>query len=205
MIPLYRRPPDSVEYNGRIYVLDLAFGKVLRYLDMVEDREFPDADITEIALGWFLPDIKVSRLDPIAQAGLLAKIRKEYISFPHRSIRGKKNEQTVDFRYDSGYIYAAFMQTYSIDLYECADTLPWCKFIALFSALPDDTAISQIMSIRGRELPAPTQSNREEIQRLTELKLIYALPHSQSRENACRTLNGLFDMLYEKALKNEVR
>ena len=97
------------------------------------------------------------------------------------------------------------MQTYGIDLYECADTLQWCKFIALFSALPDDTAISQIMSIRGRELPAPTKSNREEIQRLTELKLIYALPHSQSSASARRTLNGLFDMLYEKALKNEVK
>lgn len=202
MIPLYRIPPAAVEFEDRIYSLDLAFGKVLRYLDMVEDRELPETDITEIALGWFLPDTKVSRLDPVTQAGLLAKIRKDFISFPHRSICGKKNAKTVDFRYDSGYIYAAFMQTYGIDLYECADTLQWCKFIALFSALPDDTAISQIMSIRGRELPAPDRTNREEIQHLTELKLIYALPQADGgRADSQKTLNGLFDMLYEKAKK----
>ena len=100
------------------------------------------------------------------------------------------------------------MQAYGIDLYECADTLPWCKFMALFSALPDDTAISQIMSIRGREIPVPTSTNRDEIQRLTELKLIYALPQSgyeRQQGGAQKVLNGLFDALYEKAMKNEVR
>lgn len=202
MIPLYSKPPSTVEFDGKIYPLDLAFGKVLQYFDMLEDGDLSQADITEVALGWFLPNTRVSRIEQSVQMQLLAKIRQEYITMPHRSLRGKKNAKTVDFRYDSGYIYAAFMQTYGIDLYECADTLQWCKFMSLFTALPEETAISQIMSIRGRELPAPTKTNREEIQHLTELKLIYALPQADGgKADAQKTLNGLFDMLYEKAKK----
>ena len=207
ILPLYERPPDHVEYGGIQYHLDLAFGKVLRYFDLlIEENGLSDEDITDIALSWFLPKTKISKLDPVTRIRLLAKIRGEYITGHRRKIIGKKSVQTVDFRYDSGYIYAAFMQTYGIDLYECADTLQWCKFMSLFEALPDNTAISQIMGIRGRELPVPDKYNRAEIQHLSELKLLYALPSSsENREkNMQKALGSLFDMLYAKAMASEV-
>lgn len=208
MMPaLYEKPPASVELDGKRYRLDLAFGKVLQYLDLSsDDNGFSESDVTEIALSWFLPGTKIKKLDRITQVRLLTKIRREYISGHDRKIQGKKSVKTVDFRYDSGYIYAAFLQTYGIDLYECADKLPWCKFMALFKALPDNTAISQIMGIRGRELPVPDKYNRAEIQHLSELKLLYALPSPEKEQGGVqKTLSGLFDLLYAKATASEVR
>ena len=202
MPPLYEKPPVSVQFEGKCYRLDLPFGKVLHYFDLSsDDNGLSEDDVIEIALGWFLPGTNVNKLDHATRMRLMTKIQQEHITTRSRKIRGKKSTKTVDFRYDSGYIYAAFLQTYGIDLYECSDKLPWCKFMALFEALPDNTALSQIMGIRGREIPVPDKYNRAEIQHLSELKLLYALPSAEKEQGGVqKTLNGLFDMLYAKAV-----
>ena len=60
--------------------------------------------------------------------------------------RSEGSSDTLDYDIDADYIYAAFMQGYGIDLME--EGLHWHKFLALWAALPDDTAMSKIIGDR---------------------------------------------------------
>lgn len=55
-------------------------------------------------------------------------------------------KRAYDFEVDAPMIYAAFVQTYAIDLNNA--NLHWWKFCALFQALPEDCRISKIMGYR---------------------------------------------------------
>lgn len=59
----------------------------------------------------------------------------------------KKNDELISFEEDEGLIYAAFLQQYSIDLYEV--DMHWWKFLSLLSSLDENTLIMKIASYRG--------------------------------------------------------
>ena len=195
---LYERLPQSVEYGGKRYRLRLTVANVLRYTDLCEDPQGLTADdITEIGFAWFVKGGK--RLPVWQKAEVISLILREYIYPPQRKLNNRKPQSVVDFYQDSGYIYAAFMQTYGIDLYEQADRLHWCRFLALFEGLPDDCMIKQIMGIRAQDIPAPNNYNQAEIQRITELKTLYALPTEDNPEDTQSGWSRLFDILEAKA------
>lgn len=77
-----------------------------------------------------------------------------------------------DYETDAAYLVAAFQQVYGIDL--TADRVHWWRFRALFSALPEDTRLSQIIEIRRKDLSKI--SDPEMRQRYEQLQEIYALP-----------------------------
>lgn len=196
---------EEITINGKTHKLELSFGYVLRYFDLRRNPEgLSDKDIVEVALSWFLPTVEYNTVGEDTAAKIIAYIEEDYIDIKKRKIASKKPQpKVVDFTYDSGYIYAAFMQVYGIDLYEAAYELNWRKFIYMFESLPEDTAISQIMRIRAKDIDPKATS--EEIQRLSELKVIYALPNDggTNSETGQMTLNGLFNYLYAKAKAGE--
>ncbi len=57
-------------------------------------------------------------------------------------------DEVLDFKEDAGLIYAAFYQTYKIDLIEEQGKLHWLKFKALLNGLPEGTALSKVIEIR---------------------------------------------------------
>lgn len=59
-----------------------------------------------------------------------------------------------DFEEDSGFIYAAFMQQYGIDLTEV--DMHWFKFLALFKAL-EGTVFNRLQEIRTQDLTEVAQ------------------------------------------------
>ncbi|ADU25691.1 Gp15 family bacteriophage protein [Ethanoligenens harbinense] len=63
---------------------------------------------------------------------------------------GGKHERAYDFEQDAPDIYAAFMQTYGIDLNDV--DMHWWKFHALMFALPEDCKFSRIMRYRTMDL-----------------------------------------------------
>ena len=79
----------------------------------------------------------------------------------------------------------------------------WHTFMALFSGLPEETRIMQIISIRAKPLPKPTKYNAEERQQLMRLKAIYRLEISEEeRERQLATgLWKLAEMLQSMAKK----
>ena len=82
----------------------------------------------------------------------------------------------VDYVLDGEYIVASFMQAYHIDLTQC--DMHWHMFKALFIGLPEDTKISQIMSMRSYR-----KSNIGYEEQCRKLKSIWTLPNSNVANN----------------------
>lgn len=196
---------SKIVIDGKSYFLNLSFGLVLRYFELRKNPEgLSRRDIDEIALKWFVPSLDFRKLKAEKASEIISRIEKEYIDTQKRKLASKKTpKKVVDFTFDSGYIYAAFMQVYGVDLYAQADKLHWRKFIFMFESLPEDTAISQIMRVRAKEVDP--NAKPKEIQRLTELKVLYALPDEgkTSDKSGQENLNGLFNYLYAKAKAGE--
>ncbi len=75
----------------------------------------------------------------------------------------------------------------------------WCKFLELFEGLPEDCVLKQIMNIRAQKIPMPNQHNSAEIQRITELKALYALPSKMTEAETQDGWDKLFNFLERRA------
>lgn len=181
----------AVRYHGKCYRTVCSFDTVLEVQRMYHDTRLSDYDKVRLALNMLSRErFKVWLLKPWQKAELLDCIVREQIELPKRPQVGKVKTKTFDFKEDSDYIYASFMQAYGIDLVECQGRLHWKKFIALFQGLPENTKIREVMRIRGMEQPKPTKHNQKEIQELMELKAYYALGYRE--ENGKEGLDRLF-------------
>lgn len=84
-------------------------------------------------------------------------------------------EKIYDFAYDDSYIYAAFLQTYRIDLQDIED-FHWWKFKALFNSLTDDCKFMKILGYRNVDLTKIKDKEKKNFYK--QMKKIYALPES---------------------------
>lgn len=64
------------------------------------------------------------------------------------SVPGKPTEPVFDFSFDADKIFAAFWQTYGIDLCDPAVNLHFWKFMALLRNLPKETEFMQTVALR---------------------------------------------------------
>lgn len=184
---------NELEFSGHRYKLDLSYDTVLNIQRMFRERKLNDAEMLLRALELFgVPDREVGKMTWPQRSDLIQKIFEEKVKTKPRPRVGKQ-QKLFDFEDDGEYIYASFLQDYGIDLIDCQGKLSWQRFIALFQGLSDETKIKRIMSIRGREIPAPTQTNQKEIQNLTEMKMYYALDYKE--DNAKDGLARLFSTL----------
>ena len=86
-------------------------------------------------------------------------------------------EPPFSYEHDAPYIYAAFMETYGIDL---ARNRPhWWKFRALFLGLPETTQFCRIMGYRTMEIPARMPKAQKEFYR--RMKEVYKLPEPAAK------------------------
>ncbi len=159
----------DVEYidNGNVIKIDTDFRKVISFLKLLKDDRFTGEEKTAITLRMFLGEQKVTDIRLA-----IIKIR-DYISKDNNSSKEKNKEDIIDFEIDCDYIYAAFLQSYNIDLTK--DNIHWYKFRALLRGLPSDTMLSEIMGIRAREIPKATKYNKEERDNLIKLKKRFSL------------------------------
>lgn len=178
--------PWTIEYKGRTYRLTPTHDCVLKMYQAIEGMD-SDAQ-TEIALHYLIDGRHPNDRD------LLDAISK--LLFPKAGGAGKK---LFDFDQDAEYIYSAFMQAYHIDLTK--EKLHWHLFCALLGSLPSNTRFSEIVGIRGMEIPKPTKYNAEERQRIIRLKHDYALKQTEEErhENLQAGLRKLAESLIARA------
>lgn len=157
----YRPLPYTVDYNGKTYELTPAYDNVLSMFADV--KGVPDNRVPEI-MGYYL--LK----EPSSDTGLLQAVSDVLFT----KSKGK-HEKSMDFIQDGPLIYAAFMQTYGIDLQKERGRLHWWQFSALLQGLPANTRLVEVMQIRLRPMPAPTKYNAEERAQLARLKQDFAL------------------------------
>lgn len=161
---LYESLPDSVIVNGRKIKLDLDFRNVLRMMDILQTD-----DLTSEAREWLA--LKCICRHP--RKGMLEAV-KNLLFVPNEH---KARERVMDFVQDADLIRAAFEQAYGIDLTK--DRIHWLRFLYLLAGLPDNTRLSEVISIRSRPIPEPTKYNQKEIQSLIEAKTAVALRMSE--------------------------
>lgn len=95
---------------------------------------------------------------------------------PEKHSGGGNDKAVFDYDFDDGYIYAAFLEQYGIDLNDA--NLHWWKFRALFMSLRADCMFTKILGYRSMPItPKMSTADRNFYQRM---KKLYALPLPQS-------------------------
>lgn len=108
----------------------------------------------------------------------------------------KARERILDYEKDIDALYAAFLQSYGVDLYadQCGEplikTLHWWKFLALAHNLPPgSTLVDYYMHYRGLDvskLPRKTSADKKHVQQVIDMKRRVSLdkPERKTKQDA---------------------
>ena len=163
---LQDRLPQGVEVDGKFYKLDFDFRKVFQMIEILDrDDMLPEAKAYK-ALCCLCKRPK--------NAGKVLEAVKTLL---FKAPRKKGGQRVTDFIQDAGLIRAAFRQAYGIDLYR--DRLHWIEFTELMNALPEGSRYAEVVGIRARPMPEPTQWNKKEREWLMQAKADVALELSE--------------------------
>ena len=163
---LQDRLPGGVTVDGKFYKMDFDFRNVFRMIEVLDrDDMLPEAKAYK-ALRCLCKRPKNAQKVLEAVKGLLFK-----------APRKKGGQRVTDFIQDAGLIRAAFRQAYGIDLYR--DRLHWIEFTELMNALPEGSRYAEVVGIRARPMPEPTQWNKKEREWLMQAKADVALELSE--------------------------
>ena len=189
---LQDRLPQGVEVDGKFYKLDFDFRKVFQMIEILDrDDMLPEAKAYK-ALCCLCKRPKNAEKVLGAVKALLFK-----------APRKKGGQRVTDFMQDAGLIRAAFRQAYGIDLYR--DRLHWIEFTELMNALPEGSRYAEVVGIRARPMPEPTQWNKKEREWLMQAKADVALELSESEiaEEYKRGVSNLAALLKTMAKGSE--
>ena len=175
---------DTVEINGKTYELDMSFNNILILFDLLQDKTIDD--VTKVKKGLFLLiEDELEEYDIEERAKIFVEIFKNAVGESKKKqlvdLDGnpmpdisEDDKKAFDLAQDAEYIYASFMHTYGIDLFEQQGKLHWKKFKALLNGLSEDSIFSRIVGIRTAELPSGKGMQKER-ERLRKLKQKFAL------------------------------
>lgn len=187
--------PHSIEVGGICYTLNLSFDRVLSAFEILSKNELDDIDLFDIIFDWLVAAPKVRKL--AARAEVVKEIFDKLINFDKNT--SDTEAETISFEQDAPFIYAAFRQSYGIDLFKEQGKLQWWEFVALLGALPSDTRLCDIIDIRTRPVPAPNGKNQEQISALLKLKAQYAIKNPVNKQSAQDGWERLWGILEKQA------
>jgi hypothetical protein len=179
---LHYRLDDEIEIDGKKYVVNASFDVILRVIDLLEEKRFSPITQVKTALKMLINDnlehyTHEERIECMQQILDLYVQMKEPVTLdragnPMPTPPKDDSGATYSYTEDADYIYAAFMQTYGIDLIEQQGKLHWAKFKALLTGLPDNTMFSEILRIRGWD---PSKEKEKYATRMNRLQKKYKL------------------------------
>lgn len=177
--------PTDVEINGTIHQIDLSFDNVLAVIDLLNDNEVNDAQ--QITAGLYMllginldyplqeqANIFVMLFDTFINNEQQDDVEYDLEGNPMPQMQEDDDEVLYDMKQDAQYIYASFLQCYSMDLFEQQGKLHWWKFKALLSGLSEDTKFKKVLEIRQMELPTGKGTGKQR-EAIKKIKRAYAL------------------------------
>ncbi|MEX2784443.1 Gp15 family bacteriophage protein [Streptococcus sp. H49] len=194
MLDLSRKLVDELVIGDNVYEMNLAFNKVLKIIELVNDEDWPDLTKPYITLQ-ILTDVDFSQILSLQEAvDLFKQVFDDHIklispkdSAPlldlagnpikgkvRSSAKSKSSDRLFSLKYDADYIYASFLQAYNIDLIEVQNSLHWKKFNALLNGLPSNTKFAEVLKVRAYK-PQKGDSKKY-IESMKKLKKEYELP-----------------------------
>ena len=194
MLDLSRKLTDELVLGDDAYPLNIAFNKVLKVVELINDGDIEDIYKPYLAIQIFTGVDFTSKLSPEEATAIFKMIFEEHVRIipvkdttpvldlagnPIKSkIRSQSQsedgERLFSLKYDAEYIYASFLQAYGIDLMDAQNSLHWKKFNALLNGLPSDTKFAEVLKIRAYK-PQKGDSKKYK-ESMKELKKEYALP-----------------------------
>ncbi|TPE36681.1 Gp15 family bacteriophage protein [Streptococcus xiaochunlingii] len=194
MLDLSRKLTDELVLGDDVYPLNIAFNKVLKVVELINDSDIEDIYKPYLAIQIFTGVDFTSKLSPEEATAIFKMIFEEHVriipvkdttpvlDLAGNTIKSKirsqsqseDGERLFSLKYDAEYIYASFLQAYGIDLMDAQNSLHWKKFNALLNGLPSDTKFAEVLKIRAYK-PQKGDSKKYK-ESMKELKKEYALP-----------------------------
>lgn len=155
--------PPTIQWGSIIDKTD--FKQVLKYFRLLEDDRFNEEEKIKVIIHLFFNEMPTDE-------NTWDEIQK-FISCNEEK-EGSSGKRVFDYNVDHGRLFAAFLQTYGIDLRTAE--FHWWTFCELFQALPDDTKLMQIIDLRSKK---PSKHDSEEYKRqLRKMQQAYRLNDS---------------------------
>lgn len=180
-----RTLPTGFEHNGEVYRIRTDHVTWSKYEGLISDTDIAE-DMRLGAVSSLIFFDKIPFFDSTVQRFVNWFYR---CGEPVRDISQGRHIKSYSLDYDEGYIYAAFMGQYHIDL--CKTELHWWQFQALFRGLKD-CRFTDIAGYRTAEITSDTPKSRKEF--ILDMQELYELPESltdiQRREKARAFLEG---------------
>lgn len=132
--------PESVAIGGQDYAINTDFRVGIQFEGLLSKKMGESERILEM-LRLYYPVVPSDPVEAIKQILWFYRCGKDE--------RGSKSTDApaYSFEQDDGYIFAAFVDQYHIDLSEI-DYLHWWKFRSMFQSLKEDAEIMKIMGYR---------------------------------------------------------
>lgn len=167
--------PTSIKINGNGYKINSDYRLMLKIEDIIlSDNKREETGFNALSLFYYdIPEdvgAAADRLVWFYRGGDTLEIAKQ-----KSGRRSKQAETQKDFswKYDWGYIYAAFLEQYSIDLIDIK-YLHWWKFKALIDSLKPEHYFNEIRRCRTQKITANMSKDQKEY--INKMKERYALP-----------------------------
>ncbi|MGM0238427.1 Gp15 family bacteriophage protein [Enterococcus sp. AZ103] len=188
---------DKVEILGEVYQLNLSYDVVLRFLDLLSDKEISEKTRLNFSMKLLLgPPENLPPLSIEDQAELINQVIQTQVltEKPAAIFASMNKKETAEKEYysieeDADIIFASFYYDYHLDLIEERGRLHWKKFKALLNGLSDKTKLAQVIGIRKWK-PNKYTSPEEESQ-MKELQEYYSLGVSQKDAEELLYFNSL--------------
>lgn len=182
--------PTTVGICGKDVPIETGFRTGILFEEMLRDDALDDAEKIRTALGLYFPGVRFGDLGAVREAvGRLLWFYRcgEEPEEAAGNAEGAAAGPPFSYTHDAGYIYAAFLQAYQIDL--TCSPLHWWQFRALFRALPEDSQIMKIIGYRTMKIPAKLPKEQKQFYR--RMKRLYALPQAGDRQRLESDLSSL--------------
>lgn len=168
--------PEGLTIGGQMYSIRTDFRTAMLFELMTEDRNLTNSQKLETTIKLFFPYEKPpltdETIDQILWFYACGKETKKRDEEDPAEGPAESTQAVYSFEHDAGYIYAAFLEQYGIDLTEAQ--LHWWKFKALFQALNDQVMISKIIGYRSMDMSQKMTQKEREFYR--KMQKVYALP-----------------------------
>jgi hypothetical protein len=186
--------PEEAVIGGQTVKIETDFRTGILFEEVIRDPNLDDTEKIRTALELYFPGVSFKGTEAIQEAvGYLLWFYRcgEETTDNEPSEEAADgdigDEQPFSYEHDAGYIYAAFLQAYHMDL--ARQNLHWWQFRALFTALPEDTQIMKIIGYRTMKIP--DKLPREQKQHYQRMKRLYRLPQSEDRQQLESDLSTL--------------
>lgn len=171
---MYDNLPESVFVNGKEYGIVTDFRDWIRFIDIATDEDISDEERLKLYKMYFTDGAPFN-----LSSGIKALIGFYICSDVPKAGKisgralGKDQKSTFLYKYDVGYVLAAFREVYNINL-RTIGYMHWYEFRWLFDALPDNTSVKERINYRAVNLSSIKDS--KERSRIRKIQQSIELP-----------------------------